>query len=165
MNALSVHINGCIWGQICRRWFWLTVGDISPRHSANLSPYNAKRATPPILDRGEDTASAYCAAWLADSRKKAFLAAIGVGTVDQALLAVLPVRHQSLRLLGLGRSVLIADEVHAYDPYMHMLLRNLLTFHAAQGGSAILLSATLPHRTRQGCRTASYRGLENRHVL
>ena len=98
---------------------------------------------------GEDTASNSCNTWLADNRKKAFLAAIGVGTLDQALLAVLPSRHQSLRLLGLGRSVLIVDEVHAYDPYMQTLLRNLLQFQAAQGGSAILLSATLPQKTRQ----------------
>jgi len=99
--------------------------------------------------RDDETASSHCATWLADNRKKALLAAVGIGTVDQALLAVLPVRHQSLRLLGLGRSVLIVDEVHAYDPYMHTLLRNLLRFHAAQGGSAVLLSATLPRKTRQ----------------
>lgn len=99
--------------------------------------------------RDDETASSRCVTWLADNRKKALLAAVGVGTVDQALLAVLPVRHQSLRLLGLGRSVLIVDEVHAYDPYMHTLLRNLLRFHAAQGGSAVLLSATLPRKTRQ----------------
>jgi len=97
----------------------------------------------------DETASAHCATWLADNRKKALLAAVGVGTVDQALLAVLPRRHQSLRLLGLARSVLIVDEVHAYDPYMHALLCKLLRFHAAQGGSAILLSATLPQCTRQ----------------
>jgi len=96
----------------------------------------------------DETASSRCVTWLADNRKKALLAAVGVGTVDQALLAVLPVRHQSLRLLGLGRSALIVDEVHAYDPYMHTLLRNLLRFHAAQGGSAVLLSATLPRKTR-----------------
>ncbi len=99
--------------------------------------------------RDDESASSRCVTWLADNRKKALLAAVGVGTVDQALLAVLPVRHQSLRLLGLGRSVLIVDEVHAYDPYIHTLLRNLLRFHAAQGGSAVLLSATLPRKTRQ----------------
>jgi CRISPR-associated endonuclease/helicase Cas3 len=99
--------------------------------------------------RDDETASSRCVTWLADNRKKALLAAVGVGTVDQALLAVLPVRHQSLRLLGLGRSVLIVDEVHAYDPYMQTLLRNLLRFHGAQGGSAVLLSATLPRKTRQ----------------
>ncbi len=52
------------------------------------------------------------AGWLADSRKKALLAEVGVGTIDQGLLAVLPSRHQSLRLLG---KVLIVDEVHACE--------------------------------------------------
>jgi CRISPR-associated endonuclease/helicase Cas3 len=120
----------------------------------------------PAYARGDETASVYCAAWLADSRKKALLAAVGVGTVDQALLAVLPVRHQSLRLLGLSRSVLIVDEVHAYDPYMHALLRSLLRFHSAQGGSAILLSATLPCRTRQELGNSFIQGLggSSKHV-
>jgi len=76
------------------------------------------------------------------------LAEMGVGTLDQALLAVLPSRHQSLRLLGLSNKVLLIDEVHAYDRYMMTLLRALLTAHAHQGGSAILLSATLPLQVR-----------------
>lgn len=92
----------------------------------------------------EGSASAQCNAWLADNRKKALLADVGVGTLDQALLAVLPARHQSLRLLGLAGKVLLVDEVHAYDPYMLSLLKNLLVAHARQGGSVILLSATLP---------------------
>jgi len=37
----------------------------------------------------EDTASAQCASWLSDNRKKALLADAGVGTLDQALLAIL----------------------------------------------------------------------------
>lgn len=97
---------------------------------------------------GEDTASTQCNAWLADNRKKALLAEIGVGTLDQALLAVLPARHQSLRLLGLSNKILLIDEVHAYDRYMMTLLQTLLTAHARQGGSAILLSATLPLQVR-----------------
>ncbi len=64
----------------------------------------------------ERSGTAQCSAWLADSRKKAMLADVGVGTVDQALLGVLPVRHQSLRLLGLAGKVLVVDEVHAYEP-------------------------------------------------
>ena len=91
----------------------------------------------------EQTASAQCAAWIADDRRKVFLAEIGVGTIDQALLAVLPSRHAPLRLLGLARRVLIIDEAHAYDAYMFEELRRLLAFHGALGGSAILLSATL----------------------
>jgi len=100
-------------------------------------------------DKNEASASAYCNAWLADSRKKALLADVGVGTIDQALLAVLPARHQSLRLLGLSDKILLVDEVHAYDPYMRRLLTALLEAHARQGGSAILLSATLPQSMRE----------------
>jgi len=94
-------------------------------------------------DDDRDGARAACAAWLADTRRKAFFADIGVGTIDQALLAVLPAKFQSLRLLGLARKVLIVDEAHAYDAYMGEELARLLTFHAALGGSAIVLSATM----------------------
>jgi len=102
-------------------------------------------------DYGDGTvsAAAHCNAWLADNRKKALLADIGIGTIDQALLAILPARHQSLRLLGLINKILIVDEVHACDSYMHELLCALLKAHAAVGGSAILLSATLPTKQRQ----------------
>ena len=105
------------------------------------------------------TASAYCNQWLADSRKKALLADVGVGTIDQALLGILPARHQSLRLLGLADKVLLVDEVHAFDPYMQSLLSALLQAHAAQGGSAILLSATLPQHHRLQLLHAYARGL------
>lgn len=97
----------------------------------------------------DSTATAQCNQWLADSRKKALLAPVGVGTVDQALLAVLPRRHQSLRLLGLNRKVLIFDEVHAADSYMFELMESLLALHLHQGGSAILLTATLPLSRRR----------------
>jgi len=107
----------------------------------------------------EFSASAYCNAWLADSRKKALLADVGVGTIDQALLAVLPARHQSLRMLGLYRKILLVDEVHAYDSYMQQLLDTLLEAHAGQGGSVILLSATLPQEMRRKLVSAFCRGI------
>ncbi|MFC3284066.1 CRISPR-associated helicase Cas3' [Litchfieldella rifensis] len=110
-------------------------------------------------DKGEFTASAQCNQWLADSRKKALLAEVGVGTIDQALMGLLPFRHQSLRLYGLARKVLIVDEVHAYDIYMQTLLAQLLAYHARQGGSAILLTATLPARMRQSLAEAWKAGL------
>lgn len=97
----------------------------------------------------DQSASQQCTAWLADSRKKALLAPIGVGTVDQALLATLPRRHQSLRLLGLHRKILVVDEVHAADEYMLELLIALLKAHKQQGGSCVLLSATLPDLYRK----------------
>jgi CRISPR-associated endonuclease/helicase Cas3 len=97
--------------------------------------------------------------WFSDSRKKALLADIGIGTLDQALLAVLYTKHQSLRLFGLARKVLIVDEVHACDAYMLRLLETLLEFHAAAGGCAILLSATLPRKTREILAAAYRQGL------
>lgn len=86
---------------------------------------------------------------MAEDRRRALLAQFGVGTTDQALLAVLPVRHAVVRLQGLKGKVLIVDEAHAFGAYMQRELVELLCFHAALGGSFILLSATLPHAIRK----------------
>jgi|TARA_R100000935_G_scaffold15320_2_gene30556 CRISPR-associated endonuclease/helicase Cas3 len=107
---------------------------------------------------GEQTASAACNQWFADSRKKALLADVGVGTVDQALMAVLPFKHQTLRLIGLANKVLVVDEVHACDDYMAGLLEAVLQAHAQQGGSAILLTATLPHSMKRNLVAAYQKG-------
>lgn len=86
-----------------------------------------------------------CGDWLAASRRRALLADIGIGTIDQALLAVLPTRFSTLRNWGLSRKILIVDEAHELgEPYMAHELAELLRLHAMQGGSAILLTATLP---------------------
>ena len=98
--------------------------------------------------QGKEEATIQCAGWLASSRKRVFLGQVGVCTVDQTLLSVLPVRHKFVRGFGLNKSVLIVDEVHAYDAYMHGLLAEMLCRQKATGGSAILLSATLPDATR-----------------
>ncbi|MBE2243857.1 MAG: CRISPR-associated helicase Cas3' [Burkholderiaceae bacterium] len=118
------------------------------------------RAGPVERDRTQhdETASARCTAWLADHNKRALMAAAGVGTIDQAMLGVLHSKHQSLRLLGLFRKVLIIDEVHACDSYMQRVLESLLEFHAFSGGSAILLSATLPQAMKQALLAAYVRG-------
>ncbi|MCV6611187.1 MAG: CRISPR-associated helicase Cas3', partial [Amphritea sp.] len=110
--------------------------------------------------REDISASAYCSSWVADNRKKSLFADVGVGTIDQTLLAVLPARHQSLRLIGLRDKVLLVDEVHAYDDYMQRLLCALLEAHAAQGGSVIMLSATLPQAMRNEYLNAYRRGRE-----
>ena len=114
-----------------------------------------------LADNGEKglSVSAQCSRWLADSSKKALLADVGVGTIDQVLLGILPARHQSLRLFGLNKKVLIVDEVHSYDPYMNRLLETTLEFHASTGGSVILLSATLPQAMRESLCNAYQKGL------
>lgn len=83
------------------------------------------------------------------SRKRALLAPYGVGTVDQALLAVLQVKHVFVRLFGLAGKVVVIDEVHAYDTYMTGLLERLLEWLAALGSPVVLLSATLPSSRRR----------------
>lgn len=100
------------------------------------------------VQEGEE-ATVHEAEWLSQSRKRVFLGQIGVCTIDQVLLSVLPVRHHFVRSFSIGRSVLIVDEVHAYDAYMYGLLESVLQQQRAAGGSAILLSATLPLHQRQ----------------
>ncbi len=100
-----------------------------------------------------------CGQWLADDRRRILLADIGVGTVDQALLAVRPRRFSALRLWALSSKILIVDEAHGHDPFMEEALRSLLGFHAMMGGSAIVMSATLPKRMRDGHAEAFQRGL------
>ncbi len=93
-----------------------------------------------------------CSEWLAESRKRVFLGQIGICTIDQVLISVLPVRHRFVRGFGVGRSILIVDEVHAYDAYMCGLLGEVLKQQRMSCGTAILLSATLPkHLRRQIC--------------
>ena len=67
----------------------------------------------------------------------------GVGTVDQAIMSVLPNRFAMLRLLGLSSKVLIIDEIHAYDEFMQGELESLLAYCKACHIPVILLSATL----------------------
>ena len=93
--------------------------------------------------------ASYCSAWVADNRKKTFLAEVGVGTIDQAFLSVLPVRFAVLRLFGLARRVLVVDEAHACDSYMTEELVRLLEMQALLGGSAIVMTATLTDGLRQ----------------
>lgn len=82
-------------------------------------------------------------------KKRALLSEYGVGTVDQALLPILPVRHNFVRLWGLANRVVVFDEIHAYDAYTGTLLIYLLRWLVALGSSIVLLSATLPPSIRR----------------
>lgn len=88
--------------------------------------------------------------WAAESPKRFLAATIAVGTVDQALLGALQLKHAHLRHAMLARSLLVVDEVHASDAYMTRLLEHLLRAHVACGGHALLLSATLGAAARSG---------------
>lgn len=99
-------------------------------------------------EQGENALS-QCVQWLSQSKKRVFLGQIGVCTIDQVLVSVLPLRHRFVRGFGAGRSVLIVDEVHAYDRYMYGLLEAVLQDQAKAGSPAILLSATLPQQQKK----------------
>ncbi|MFM0327640.1 CRISPR-associated helicase Cas3' [Caballeronia glebae] len=81
--------------------------------------------------------------WAAESPKRFLAATLAVGTIDQALLGAVPVRHAHLRHALLSRSLLVVDEVHASDAFTGTLLERLLAAHLNLGGHALLLSATL----------------------
>lgn len=97
--------------------------------------------------------------WLTDGRRRALLAAVCVGTIDQALLGVLPTKFSTLRLFGLADKLLIVDEAHSYDPYMQEELKGFLRMQAMLGGSAIIMTATLPLSVRKSFTNAFQDGL------
>ena len=81
--------------------------------------------------------------WAAENAKRFLAATIAVGTVDQAMLSALQVKHAHLRSAALSRSLIVIDEVHASDTYMMKVQKILLDTHLACGGYAMLMSATL----------------------
>lgn len=99
-----------------------------------------------INHSSHDTLSA--SAWFGQ-RRRPLLSPYGVGTVDQALYAVLNVKHHFVRMWGLSNRVVVLDEVHAYDTYTLGLITTLLRWLKALGCSVVLMSATLP---RARCR-------------
>ena len=98
-----------------------------------------------IGEPGDDQSLA--AVWFRPTRR-AMLAAHGVGTVDQAMLAGMNVKFGFLRLYGLADRVLVIDEVHAYDAYMIAIICRLLQWCACLKIPVILLSATLSAKQR-----------------
>ena len=93
--------------------------------------------------------------WAAESAKRFLAAQIAVGTIDQAMMAALKVRHSHMRAACLARNLLVVDEVHASDAYMRRILEALLDAHIGAGGYALLMSATLGSDARHRLLTRS----------
>ena len=87
--------------------------------------------------------------WSSENPKRYLASQVAVGTVDQAMLGALKVRHAHLRAACLARNLLVVDEVHASDTYMRRILKALLDAHLGAGGYALLMSATLGSAARQ----------------
>jgi CRISPR-associated endonuclease/helicase Cas3 len=78
-----------------------------------------------------------------NSAKRGLLAPFAVGTIDQALMAVMNVKHGFVRTFGLAGKVVILDEVHSYDSYTGTILDALVKKLQALSCTVIILSATL----------------------
>ncbi len=88
-------------------------------------------------------------AWASENPKRYLAAQIAVGTVDQAMMSALKVKHAHMRAACLARNLLVVDEVHASDAYMRRILEALLKAHIGAGGYALLMSATLGSDARR----------------
>jgi CRISPR-associated endonuclease/helicase Cas3 len=86
-------------------------------------------------------------AWFAQG-KRSILAPFAVGTVDQALMAVMNVKHGFVRTFGLAGKVVILDEVHSYDSFTGTILDALVKALRELRCTVIILSATLTQERR-----------------
>lgn len=106
------------------------------------------QSLPDFNVRWDDTTGPVPARWAAEHATRYLAATVAVGTVDQAMLAALQVKHAHMRGAALSRSLLVIDEVHASDAYMTEVIKALLDAHLATGGHALLMSATLGSHAR-----------------
>lgn len=97
-------------------------------------------------EMGEDMAPG--SAWFSQG-KKGILAPFAVGTIDQALMSVLNVKHGFVRTFGLAGKVVILDEVHTYDTFTGTLMNELVEELREIGCTVIILSATLTKDNRE----------------
>ena len=86
-------------------------------------------------------------AWFAQG-KRGILAPFAVGTIDQALMAVMNVKHGFVRTFGLAGKVVILDEVHSYDSFTGTILDALVKALRQLHCTVIILSATLTQERR-----------------
>ena len=103
------------------------------------------RAVPGMIetDAARDIHDEAGRSWALQGPKRVFAAPVAVGTVDQAMLSILRVRHSWLRAACLSRQLLVIDEVHASDPYMSGIIGALVDRHLDLGGYVLAMSATL----------------------
>lgn len=119
-----------------------TLDDKSPHKESLLVHGNAwlKR-----FEMGEDASPG--GSWFSQG-KRGILAPFAVGTIDQALMAVMNVKHGFVRTFGLTGKVVILDEVHSYDTFTGTILDALVKALRQLHCTVIILSATLTRERR-----------------
>lgn len=123
-----------------------TLSESSSLALVHSNAWLSEKRISPIAPTSPDTASQDEAnewnRWFSDNRKS-LLAPFGTGTIDQALMATMPVRFSALRLFALSGKVIVIDEVHSYDPYTSALVDQTVEWLLECGCSVFVLSATL----------------------
>lgn len=115
-------------------------------HSASW--LNDKKSIMEISHRELTSVERYDGSEWFNSNKRALVANFGVGTVDQALMGAINVRHRAVRLAALVGKVVIIDEVHSYDIYTGTILKSMISLLRKVGCTVIVLSATLTEQRR-----------------
>ena len=83
-----------------------------------------------------------------NTRKRGLLAPFAVGTLDQALMAAMNVKHGFVRAFGLAGKVVILDEIHSYDAYTGTIIDSLVKLLRKLHCTVFVLSATLTESRR-----------------
>ncbi|MFI0937413.1 CRISPR-associated helicase Cas3' [Streptomyces sp. NPDC021020] len=121
-------------------------------HAAAQEYLKGRSEDAPLVPRdvdadGQGDGEGLAGEWFAG--KKGLLAPLGVGTVDQVLMAGLRSTHVFVRLLGLSGKAVVLDEVHGYDVHMSALLDRVVWWLGLMRVPVVLLSATLPWKRQQ----------------
>jgi CRISPR-associated endonuclease/helicase Cas3 len=126
-----------------RRFLNRVLDEASPRTQVQLLHSSAWLSLPEMGEEGNPGGS-----WF-NAKKRGILAPFAAGTVDQALMAVMNVKHGFVRTFGLAGKAVILDEVHSYDSYTGTILDELVQGLRELGCTVIILSATLTAERRR----------------
>ncbi|MFH9371157.1 CRISPR-associated endonuclease Cas3'' [Streptomyces anulatus] len=96
--------------------------------------------------------------WL-NSHHRALLAALGTGTADELLQAVMPVKFNVMRLFALSGKVVVVDEAHARGAWGHELMLRFLEWAAALR-IPVVLAATAADKSVDAMLAAYRHGAE-----
>lgn len=116
-------------------------------HAAGIDAHAALYTGNAWLKRVNDY-DADCSMWSVPSSMK-FLRPYACGTIDQLMTCIKKVKHGMINLSGIADKVIVIDEFHAYDAYMLHIITVLLAWLRALRTPVIILSATLPNKTKR----------------
>lgn len=95
-----------------------------------------------------DNGNADRSMWSVPSSMK-FMRPYACGTIDQLMTCIKKIKHGMINLAGIADKVIVIDEFHAYDAYMLHIITVLLAWLKAFHTPVIILSATLPNKTKR----------------